>query len=74
MPRNGDTVAPEVGEQDVRGISEITILPDGRLCVLGLSASVRDMLDAAGPWGELAPERGPHRRDNRDETEREPPR
>jgi hypothetical protein len=62
----------EAGEQDVRGISEITILPDGRLCVLGLSASVWEMLDAAGPWDEL--ERGPRRCENRDAAEREPPR
>ena len=39
------------------GISEITILPDGRLYVLGLSEAVLEMLDGAGPWGGLSPDR-----------------
>ncbi len=39
---------------DVGGISEITILPDGRLYVLGLSAAILEMLDGAGPWGGLS--------------------
>ena len=41
--------------QDVGGISEITILPDGRLYVLGLSQAVLEVLDQAGLWRELRP-------------------
>ncbi len=53
--------ATRLDETDVGGISEITILPDGRLYVLGLSEAVWEMLDGAGPWGGLSPERGPRR-------------
>lgn len=41
--------------QDVGGISEITILPDGRLYVLGLSKAVLEMLDQAGLWRDVRP-------------------
>jgi hypothetical protein len=37
-------------EEDVGGISEITILPDGRVYVLGLSSAVRQALHQSGPW------------------------
>ncbi len=37
-------------QEDVGGISEITILPDGRVYVLGLSAAVREVLNQSGPW------------------------
>ncbi len=41
--------------QDVRGISEITILPDGRLYVLGLSKAVLALLAGAGLWPDRRP-------------------
>ena len=44
-----------LSQDDVGGISEITILPDGRLYVLGLSEAMLAMLDGAGPWGGLRP-------------------
>jgi hypothetical protein len=34
----------------VGGISEITILPDGRVYVLGLSAEILNVLEGVGPW------------------------
>lgn len=49
----------ECSPADVGGISEITILPDGRLYVLGLSESIWELLEAAGPWGGLASDRRP---------------
>lgn len=36
--------------EEAGGISEITILPDGRLYVLGLSTRVLQVVNAAGPW------------------------
>jgi len=61
----------QLGEEDVGGISEITILPDGRLYVLGLSEAVWEMLDGAGPWGGLSPDRRPHRSAGREEQVQE---
>jgi hypothetical protein len=60
----------ESRQADVGGISEITILPDGRLYVLGLSESMWELLDAAGPWGGLSPERQPRRSAERDAKDR----
>ena len=59
------------GEGDVGGISEITILPDGRLYVLGLSEAVWEMLDGAGPWGGLSPDRRPRRSTGRQQEAQE---
>jgi len=56
---------------DVGGISEITILPDGRLYVLGLSEAVLALLDAAGPWSGLSPDRRPRHAAERAPTTRE---
>jgi hypothetical protein len=56
---------------DVGGISEITILPDGRLYVLGLSEAMWQLLEAAGPWGGLSSDRGPRRAAERGETTKE---
>lgn len=53
-------------QADVGGISEITILPDGRLYVLGLSESMWELLDAAGPWDGLSPDRQRRRSAKRD--------
>jgi hypothetical protein len=61
MTKTRTGTATRLDETDVGGISEITILPDGRLYVLGLSEAVWEMLDGAGPWGGLSPERGPRR-------------
>jgi hypothetical protein len=41
-------------DDDPGGISEITILPDGRVYVLGLSADVLEMLRQSGPWEGLS--------------------
>jgi hypothetical protein len=60
----------ELRQEDVGGISEITILPDGRLYVLGLSEAVLELLDAAGPWGGLSPERRPRHAAERAPTTR----
>ena len=56
-----------VSQDDVGGISEITILPDGRLYVLGLSEAMLAMLDGAGPWGGLSAGRRASRSVERDE-------
>jgi hypothetical protein len=61
----------QLSEAAVGGISEITILPDGRLYVLGLSDAVWEMLDGAGPWGGLSPERRQRRSTGRDEQPQE---
>ena len=58
-------------ENDVGGISEITILPDGRVYVLGLSDAMLEMLDGAGPWGGLSAGRKPYRSAERDEETEE---
>jgi len=56
-----------VSQDDVGGISEITILPDGRLYVLGLSEAMLAMLDGAGPWDGLSAGRRAYRSVERDE-------
>jgi hypothetical protein len=56
--RDNDTMAtasaPQgsaaAGADEVGGISEITILPDGRVYVLGLSAEILTVLEGVGPW------------------------
>jgi len=45
----------DVRSDDVEGISEITVLPDGRVYVLGLSSAILDVLDRVGPWSGLSP-------------------
>jgi hypothetical protein len=65
------TTLAQLSEAAVGGISEITIRPDGRLYVLGLSDAVWEMLDGAGPWGGLSPERRQRRSTGRDEQPQE---
>jgi hypothetical protein len=60
-----------LSQDDVGGISEITILPDGRLYVLGLSEAMLEMLDGAGPWGGLSAGRRVCRSAERDEGSKE---
>lgn len=62
-----------VTQDDVGGISEITILPDGRLYVLGLSEAMLEMLDGAGPWGGLSAGRRACRSAERDKGTEECP-
>jgi hypothetical protein len=61
MKRLASTVLPaesvELSRQDVGGISEITIRPDGRVYVLGLSAEMLELLNAAGPWEGMSLDR-----------------
>jgi hypothetical protein len=71
MAKTRSSTSAQLGEDDVGGISEITILPDGRLYVLGLSEAVWEMLDGAGPWGGLSPDRRPRRKSEREEETRE---
>ena len=71
MAKTRSSTSAQLGEEDVGGISEITILPDGRLYVLGLSEAVWEMLDGAGPWGGLSPERRPRRSAEWEEETRE---
>ncbi len=47
----------EMSRQDMAGISEITIRPDGRVYVLGLSAAMLELLNAAGPWDGMSLDR-----------------
>jgi hypothetical protein len=55
--------APAVrADDDPGGISEITILPDGRVYVLGLSVAVLEMLRQSGPWEGLSAARQPRLR------------
>jgi hypothetical protein len=42
-----------VSREDDSSISEINILPDGRVCLFGASQQVLEMLDAI-PWGDPA--------------------
>ena len=45
------TGVPQAADDiDVRGDSQITILPDGRVYVYGLSPALLEILCAAGPW------------------------
>jgi len=71
MAKTGTGTVTRLDEADVGGISEITILPDGRLYVLGLSEAVWEMLDGAGPWGGLSPERRQRRSTGRDKEPQE---
>ena len=48
---------PARAADDLGGISEITILPDGRVYVLGLSAAILEVLQRSGPWDGLASRR-----------------
>ncbi len=59
------SVAPQW--EEVGGISEFTILPDGRLYVLGLSARVLEVVHAAGPWDSPLPDGRPSCRAGRGE-------
>ncbi len=69
------TVAPAMSVaplgEEVGGISELTILPDGRLYVLGLSARVLEVVHAAGPWDSPLPAGSPSRRAVRGEQHEE---
>lgn len=65
----GTSVEPRL--EEVGGISEITILPDGRLYVLGLSARVLEVVNAAGPWDSPLPDGRPRRRAERGEQQGE---
>ncbi len=49
ITRNNDSLV--LTEQDVGGISEITILPDGRVYILGLSAAVLAVMQEVGLAG-----------------------
>jgi hypothetical protein len=61
MIRSASTVVPaksvELSRREMGGISEITIRPDGRLYVLGLSAAMLELLNAAGPWEGMSLDR-----------------
>jgi hypothetical protein len=61
MIRSASTVVPaksvELSRGEVGGISEITIRPDGRVYVLGLSAAMLELLNAAGPWDGMSLDR-----------------
>jgi hypothetical protein len=61
MKRLASTLLPaksvELSRQDMGGISEITIRPDGRVYVLGLSAAMLELLNAAGPWEGMSLDR-----------------
>lgn len=66
-----ETDSAELRQADARGVSEITILPDGRLYVLGLSEAVLELLEAAGPWDGLSSRRPRRRPAERGETTKE---
>ncbi len=51
-----DGISPAGGDRledvPIEGISELTILPDGRLYVLGVSPAVLELLQSARLWRE----------------------